>query len=194
MKAADAAPGTPQPPPGSRRASGGHRLAGRGLTLMELVIALAVIAILATSAAPSLAAMVARHRVKAAADTLAAHLAEARFEAVRRGLPVHLSFRGQGDTWCYALATAPNLDCQVTQASALRVVHSRSHPGVALADSRNTGFDPRGGVLLNPGGAQFASVRGDLLQVRLTPLGRASVCAPERAVGSVSPCQVIHPG
>ncbi len=161
-----------------------------GLTLVEFAIALAVLAILAAASAPSLAGLLARQRVNAAAHTLAAHLSEARFEAVRRGQPVYLSFHGAGTAgpWCYALALVPKLDCRLPQSVALRVVQHSQHRGVLLAEAQDSGFDASNGSLLKPGGAQWRSARGDLLNVRLTPLGRASVCGPAGAVGTSPAC------
>ncbi len=61
---------------------------GRGLTLIELMVALAVLVILLTVAVPGMRNFVKNNRLTAAANDLAASMALARSEAVRRGRPV----------------------------------------------------------------------------------------------------------
>ena len=51
------------------------------------MVALGIVAVLATLALPSFGSIVARHRLKAAAENLSMDLAELRFEATRRGRP-----------------------------------------------------------------------------------------------------------
>lgn len=60
----------------------------RGVTLIELLVALIVVAILATTAAPSWRALIDSHRRQDAAQQLASGLRMARAEAIVRGLPV----------------------------------------------------------------------------------------------------------
>lgn len=58
----------------------------RGFTLIELLVAATVLAILATSAAPSLAAAWGRHSVRNAATALAADLRTAQTQAIASGM------------------------------------------------------------------------------------------------------------
>lgn len=78
-----------------------HRAARgqRGLTLVELVVALAIVAISATLAAPSFAQMIASYRVRAAADGILGALNFARTEALRRNTPVAFSLVPGGSGW-----------------------------------------------------------------------------------------------
>lgn len=64
--------------------------AGRwaGFTLIELMTAVAILAIVTTIAVPGLATFVARQRLQAVSSELTAALALARSEAIQRGLPV----------------------------------------------------------------------------------------------------------
>ena len=63
----------------------------RGFTMVELMIAVAIAAILALLAAPSLSALVARHQARSVASELYFSLAKARSEAVTRNANVSVS-------------------------------------------------------------------------------------------------------
>jgi type IV fimbrial biogenesis protein FimT len=155
--------------------------AGRGLTLIELMVVLAITAVLMTLAVPSFGAQVSRQRLKSAAEALAADLAEARFEAARRGSALHVQF-AQGPAWCWSVATTSGCDCHVPQQRCqVKAVQSAEHPGVSLAQSSNALFDPANGSSVGNGTALLRSARGDELQVGLTRLGRVRVCAPQSA-------------
>ncbi|MBE7941967.1 MULTISPECIES: GspH/FimT family protein [Ramlibacter] len=68
----------------------------RGLTLVELLVVLALVAILLGLGVPSFARLLERTRVSTAAQRLQSHLALARSEAVRRGLRVTLCKSADG--------------------------------------------------------------------------------------------------
>ncbi len=164
------------------------RRARHGLTLLELSIALVVLTLLMTMAAPSVSGWLARHRLRATAQHLAADLGEARAEAVRLTRPVHLVFHA-GTNWCYALALSDQADCRASDAATLKVVRSSEHPGVTLLEAAPQAFDGRNGASLGRAGfAHWASQRGEQLTVRLSPMGRPSLCAPEAPVPGVSRC------
>lgn len=144
----------------------------RGFTLVELAVALAMMATLATLAYPSLADWLARQRVQAAAEMLAGDLANARLLAAQKGQTVHLNV---ADGSCWALSTSPGCDCRVQQGCRLAARRLSEFRGVELLTSTPTALSPEG---LGQGGAEFRSARGHLLRVQVHPLGRASICAP----------------
>jgi len=159
----------------------------RGLTLLETMVALAVLAILAGLAVPSFGGMLARQRLKVAADDLAMDLAELRFESTRRGVPLHLQ-ASPGADWCYALATTPGCDCRVPQSCQLKTVRAREHPGVALTQAQDLRFEPPTTVDTVGGSALLQGQDGTQLRVGLSPLGRPSVCAPQAPVPGYARC------
>jgi len=63
----------------------------RGVTLVELVVALAVVAILATIAMPNLATTLANQRLRAAGTDLVSALMIARSEAIKRNAQVEVA-------------------------------------------------------------------------------------------------------
>jgi type IV fimbrial biogenesis protein FimT len=66
----------------------------RGVTLIELVVVLMIVAVAATLAAPNAAAMIANRRVQGAAQSVLEGLAKGRSEAVRRNVPVRFTISG----------------------------------------------------------------------------------------------------
>ncbi len=163
-----------------------------GFTLLELVIALAIVAILAALSVPTFASLVARQRLHAAVEHLRADIALARQEAGRRAQPVHLVFQ-PGSPWCYAIGTGPVGDCQQAVAAPgsglIKVVRGADQPGVRLLLATPMTLEGRtGGSGRAAGLARFASAEGQELQVRLSPLGHASVCAPAAAVAGKPAC------
>lgn len=159
----------------------------RGLTLIELVAVLGLLATLMMLALPSATGVVARHRLKAAAESLAHDLADLRFESAQRGTTLHLRFDRSGD-WCYALAHSSPCDCRSGRSCQLKTVHARDYPGVRLVEAADAQFLPLGGAVESGGGALLESADGSQLRVALTRLGRPKVCAPGGAVSGYAAC------
>jgi type IV fimbrial biogenesis protein FimT len=150
----------------------------RGMTLIELAIALAVMAVLATLAVPGLGARLDRQRLQGAAEGLAADLAEARFEAARRGstLFVESADAADGAAWCWAVTTNAGCSCSQTQACQVHATRASDFPGVRMASGISARLDPSG----TAPAAQAATLegsRGDRLRVELSTLGRTRICA-----------------
>jgi type IV fimbrial biogenesis protein FimT len=162
----------------------------RGLTLIEVAITLAVLAVLGALALPNMAERLSRQRLQTTAETLAADLADARFEAARRGLPLHVQAQVQtqdGTAWCWAVATAPGCGCDQAQACQIHRVRAADHPGVRLLEGHALVLDPAGAGAAGTA-AVFASPRGEQLRVDLTPMGRPRVCAQSGQWPRMSGC------
>jgi type IV fimbrial biogenesis protein FimT len=157
----------------------------RGLTLLEMMVALAIVAILTTLALPSFGNMMSRHRLKAAAEQMSMDLAELRMQSTQRGQTMHVNL-STGAQWCYALAVASGCDCRVPQGCQLKTVRAKDHPGVTLLEGQDLRIEPQPG--LGGGGALLQGSDGARLRVGLSPLGRARVCAPAAAVPGFAAC------
>lgn len=141
-------------------------------TLIELMVVVALIAIIATLAAPSLRDMILMQRLRGVNAQLATDLAFARSEAVSRGVYVGVRFQSIGGSdamSCYVINTrmslsAPLCDCtaaagsrctDASQTSEIRTVQIPARDAVLLAlpagaDEHFT-LDPRtGGLKLAP--------------------------------------------
>ena len=83
----------------------------RGITLIECVIALGILAALMSIALPSFADAMARARLRGAAEDLALGLGNARLESVRAGAgKVHVTVT-PGTSWCWAVGPVADVDC-----------------------------------------------------------------------------------
>lgn len=98
----------------------------RGVTLVELVVVLAIVALSATLAAPGFARMIANYRVRGAADGILDALNFAHTEALRRNTAVAFALSPTGAGWT------------VSQLSTTATLQSRSAgdvPGITVTPS-----------------------------------------------------------
>ncbi|HTP71710.1 MAG TPA: GspH/FimT family pseudopilin [Burkholderiaceae bacterium] len=155
-----------------------HRLA-RGITLIECVIAVAIVAALMSIALPSFGEAMARARLRAAAQDLALDLGNARLESVRQGAGlVHVSVR-PGSAWCWSVGPVADADCHAAPAGTLHVARADDYVGVTMTRGVSTSFDGRDALAAAGFAAEFALPQGQQLRVQVTPLGRATICSPQ---------------
>jgi type IV fimbrial biogenesis protein FimT len=146
-----------------------------GLTMIELVFVIAVMAILAALALPSFNARLERQRLHGAAETLSADLAEARFESARRGQALFVEASVGEKAWCWAVTTQTGCDCAQAQACQLRNAQSKAYSGIKLLEPKPVRLDPAG-TTETITVASFESRRGERLRVDLQALGRVRIC------------------
>lgn len=132
----------------------------RGLTLVELVIALAILAVLGTLALPSMGRQIERHRL-------------------------HLELRA-GDDWCWVVATSPHCTCDAPASCRLKAVRAADHRGVRLVEARDVRFDADGRADIDIAALLEAGPRR--MRVQIGTLGRARVCSAVGEVPGVPAC------
>lgn len=150
-----------------------------GLTLIELMIGLGIMAVLMSLAVPSYSAYMQRQRLKAAAQSLEVDLREARYESARRNQPLSLVLQ-PGHDWCWAIATRPDCDCRSAQPCRLKAVRAADLRGVHLLESQSVQFDPGTGHATTAGAVALLVASGDeRVRVDVSAPGRPSVCVAE---------------
>jgi type IV fimbrial biogenesis protein FimT len=147
-----------------------------GLTLLELMICVAVLAVLGILALPSLGAQLERQRLRHAAQTLVGDITEARFLAAQRGVPVHVQVQvPEGPLWCWGVSMSSGCDCSAPQACTLHAVPAASHTGIRLVAGMALQLESTGTA--NAASTTFESPRGERLRVDVSAQGRARICA-----------------
>ena len=117
-----------------------------GHTLVELLVALTLLAILASIAAPALGAEVRRMRVRATLDRLTADIYRARATAAARGTRVTLAFEPlDGCATGYVLARRDD-----GAVLARETLPARARPCLTSNAPRAMSFDTRGMLLGSP--------------------------------------------
>ena len=164
----------------------------RGLTLVELAIAIAVLAIVAATAVPSLAAFVDARRLDGAATQLAADVQLARTEAATRHRTVRLSLRTDGPTTtCWIVHTGAAGDCRCNgdgrggpaacDAGSVAIASSTLVDADRLRVEGNVAsmlFDPLHGTTTPAGTLRVVDARGRSVQHVVNAVGRVRTCSP----------------
>lgn len=188
----------------------------RGFTLIELMVTLAVLAILLAMAFPSFSAFMEKARLRGAADALVDQMALARVQAVRSDRAVQLNIVGEDEVWCSGArqfqvsgtlglteaSGSQSCDCsddptKCVVAGSTSVVDSDSYAGVEMqgGDGESFQFDRKTGTLvdLSPVTINLRSKAHPTmfgLDVVTTPMGHARACIPDgyASFGSYKQC------
>jgi len=149
------------------------------VTLIEVLIALVVLAVLGNLAVPAWGEFQERQRLKAAAETLAASLNLARSEALAQQQFAYVQLSGQGsERWCYAVSMVQGCDCQ-SNCERVQKVDGTLWPGISLSSSSRKLFRfnwKNGSATGANGTATLVGVQsGQRLCVVLSNLGRVRI-------------------
>lgn len=162
---------------------------GLGFTLVELLITVAIVALLASLAIPSFAPAIQKQRLKNAAQELQGQLYLAKAEAIKTGQRVYLSAKA-GQAACYGFKVGAPCDCASSDedsACTLMRVTPEAGNGVALAlssFSENAYIDPVRGAVQGAGRIQWQNSYGLAIDVGATRIGRIYACSPTANPGS----------
>jgi len=170
----------------------------RGVSLIEAATLLAVIAVVAGTAAPSLQSMIDARRLDAAATQLATDIRFARIEAVARNEALRLSVRPVAGGTCYVVHTgaADACSCAATgpalcsrDAQVLRTVVLQGSDRVTLqANVGSMLFDPVHGTSTPTGTLRLIGTRDRAGHHIVNVMGRGRSCSPAGAVPGYRAC------
>jgi type IV fimbrial biogenesis protein FimT len=181
-----------------------RRPAVRGFTIIELMVAIAIVAILATLAGPSMTDLIDRRRLASQTEAITDLLQIARSEAIKhssnsaqREVAVTIS---PGTNWFIGLNNNPNgcadaATCVLNEggANVSRFLSNTACSGCKIVEPTQATvvvFSFRG---LVEGGANdrrvvVESPRGYRTRVTLSPIGRVSVCTPTAGMTGYKAC------
>lgn len=151
------------------------KLRSSGFTLLELMIVIAIIAILAALALPSFTTTLDKQRITGAAEAMLADLRWARAEAIKRNRKIRVTFT-IGSPWSYRIHADPDGDNTL-----LKTVSGSDFPSTTLSSASFAGgvvyttFDPVRGTNPNNGTAAITS-NNFSAEVKVSTLGRARIC------------------
>lgn len=163
------------------------RLHSPGFTLVELMVTVAVLAILLSIAVPAFQSTLDKRRLVGAAEQLYTDLQYARSEAIRQNKNVTVYFTGTS-TWCYGMDDDTSSACtcstepgNCTVGNVQKVVPGTDFRNVTLSENPfltgNVAFDPRRGTAKD-GSASVASVGIGTVKVIVSSSGRVRICSP----------------
>jgi prepilin-type N-terminal cleavage/methylation domain-containing protein len=159
-----------------------------GFSLTELIVALAVLAILIGAAAPSFFRVIEKERLELTVETVIADFNFFRQEGLKRRV-ADFSFNfNDGTSWCYGIAVG-TCSCSTVNSCAVRQVTGSDFNGISAVSSSAARYSydwVRGTV--TAGTITFNTPSGYDLRIVINGLGRASICSPSDNIPAYQSC------
>ena len=185
--------------------------ASSGLTLVELLVTSAILAILLAVAAPSLSDFLNRRRVENVANIIASDLMYARAETNLRVASVIVFFQKTADQSCYSIVqtylVGPFCECRLGAGAAcdpnvnsdiemrtFQAFHTKGvefesfSPGPALGANRIAFTRPLGTPLVPGFFVVVNGTGGAQLRIDLSAAGRIRICTPNASMPGYASC------
>lgn len=156
----------------------------RGFTLLEVVVVLAVLAIVLSAAVPSYTSYLARQRLRHVAELLELDLRRARALSVDEGRNIYVSF-SSGPQWCWGTSRAAACDCSTgLPRCELGSINYRDYKGTLLQSGQSVTFQAGLGRALDWTRIGISNDNNQQLRIDLNPLGRPQICGSDARKGN----------
>jgi type IV fimbrial biogenesis protein FimT len=178
-----------------------HPAPAPGFTLIETLVALAVLAIVLTTAVPSFSAFLSRRHLDGASAQLQADLQFLRSSSValNQGLRIRVYSSSAGS--CYLIHNGGEDQCACTFpagadpsascTAGVELLRSQAWAGAPVAVRANVvsmRVDPRHGTFSPAGSIDIQAGDGPVLRHIVSILGRVRLCTPGAVITGVSAC------
>jgi type IV fimbrial biogenesis protein FimT len=175
-----------------------HLLASRGITAIELLTVVAVLAILAAVGIPSFQDFTDKRRLEGAAHQYASHLQWARSQAVQTGQGVRVKAESADAGACYAIYRSGDGTCSCLGSGSvcdngqppLLVTHFAPDARVTISNhgTAERRIDPMRGTFTPTGTVAFSTPRGHTVHAITNLMGRTRLCTPGQRFGGLPSC------
>lgn len=156
----------------------------QGFTLIEALVAVTILAIVASVAIPAFNGIRETLRLKGAAESVLMDLRWAQSESIKKSESLTVSFQEGDAAWCYGFTLEANCDCSQAGSCVMdgieRTADQSPFPGMGLVanvSNKRFTFNPRRGTV-TAGNVQLIGRNGRSLRVVVSGLGRIRMCSP----------------
>ena len=173
----------------------------RGITLIEFLVVMMVIAILAAVATPSFQGFTDKRRLEGAANEYASHVHWARSHALQTGSAVRIKVESGGGGACYVIHQAAAGTCSCLDADGddacdgddvpLLIKHFPADARVLISNhgTAERRVDPMRGIFTPTGTVEFSTPDGHSVRAVTNLMGRTRLCAAsEHRIGGLPRC------
>jgi type IV fimbrial biogenesis protein FimT len=156
----------------------------KAFTLVELLVAFAILLILAAVSVPLYGEFISAGRVKGASETLYSFILKVRSDAINSQTTTKLVFQ-TGSNWCFGATSANTCDCSVSANCNLGQYNSSLYSNTTLSQtgfvlsgsSYTTTINGTRGTASTAGTISFSTPDGDSVSVILNTMGFVRICS-----------------
>ena len=154
-----------------------YRLVIKGFTLTELLIAIAVVAILLVVGIPSFKQMFDSNKLKGGSDALYFMLTLTKTESVKRNRDIYLDIE-TGTNWCVGVKADAVCDCKIAGSCDIATVNHEKYTNLTLvSDYISPVFDRVRGTFNEPDKLfKLQSESGGEVQIKINFMGAIRMC------------------